>query len=318
MNQSVGFIGLGQMGGAIAARLLEIGHRMVVYDPDAKRIAPLLARGARRAAHARDVANEAEIVCACLPSVEASRAVAFGAESIIEGTAICHYVEMSTIGRPAITEIAARFKERGLTVIDAPVSGGPSAARDGCLTIIVSGPEGALDQVLPLLQSMSSRVFLVGSEAGLAQVCKLVNNALSLVGMALACEATVVGVKAGLDARTMLDVINASTGRNSATLDKFPKAILTRTFDYGGPMSLAAKDLRLFLDEAACQAVPTSVTQAGEALWALAGGEGDPQRDFTTLIQTVERWAGVRVEGHESSTSCALAVNPLPRDEYDV
>jgi 3-hydroxyisobutyrate dehydrogenase-like beta-hydroxyacid dehydrogenase len=303
MADEIGFIGLGSMGGAMAMRLADKGHRLVIYDPEVKSRQPLVDRGAKAAESARAVADRAAVVIACLPTVEISKTVALGNEGIIHGEAVRCYIETSTIGRQAIEEIGTGLGPSGIEVVDAPVSGGPRAARAGTLSIMTSGSANALSRARPVLEAISESLFNVGTTAGLAQLCKLVNNALSLTGMALACEAIVVGAKGGLDPTIMLSAINASSGRNSATYDKFPNAVLTRTFDYGGPLSLASKDLHLFLEEAARQAVPTSVTSAGAAMWDAARQEGDPNRDFTTLIQIVERMANFEVDGRISTAA---------------
>lgn len=296
----VGCIGLGRMGGAIATRLLGAGRPLVVHDLDEGACARLAALGARVAASPREVADMAETVFACLPGPAVSREVAFGEAGVIGGSAIRHHVEMSTLGPVAMREVAGRLADRGIATLDAPVSGGPRAAETGALTLILSGEDDLLASVRPLLDTIGRTQTRVGSEPGMAQLAKLANNALSLAGMALASEAMVVGVAAGLDADALLAVINAGTGRNAATMDKFPQAVLTRRFDYGGPLDAAVKDLSLFLAEAERCGVPVGVTAAGERMWREAAAEGDPARDFTTIVQLVERRAGVELVGREA------------------
>jgi 3-hydroxyisobutyrate dehydrogenase-like beta-hydroxyacid dehydrogenase len=126
---------------------------------------------------------------------------------------------------------------------------------------------------------------------------KLANNLLSATAMAITSEAMVMGVKAGLDPRVMLDVINAGSGRNSASQDKFPKAILPRTFDFGFTTELMYKDVKLFLQEAEAMGIPMWVASAVGQLWSLANSQIGPQEDFTTIVQCVEKWAGVEVKG---------------------
>lgn len=298
----IGFIGIGRMGGAMAERLLDRGFPLVISDASPEAVAPFVARGAIAVDTPRDVADRAEAVFACLPSVAVSLDVATGAAGVIHGKTVRQYVEMSTIGRSAVHEIGTQLAAVGIDVVDAPVSGGPSGARAGTLSVILAGTEEARRAVSEPLAAIAPRQFLVGNDPGLAQMCKLVNNAISLVGMALASEALVVGARAGLDPTVMLEVVNNSTGRNSATAEKFPKAVLTRTFDYGGPIGAGPKDLQLFLDEAERYGIPTEITAAGAHLWRIAVSEGDPDRDFTRLVQTLERWAGVELDGRSPST----------------
>ncbi len=146
--------------------------------------------------------------------------------------------------------------QRDITLIDCPISGGPKGARAGTLSVITAGPVAAIDEIRPLLQRIGRNVFAVGELPGQAQLMKLVNNLISAANMATAFEALVLGAKGGLDPDLMVNVINASTGRNSATLDKVPKAVLPGTFDYGAKLSTMVKDIALGLKEAEALGVP--------------------------------------------------------------
>ena len=250
MSGRIGFIGVGQMGAPMAERLVASGREVAVFDVNAAAMRPLVARGAIAAGSARAAAAGAEIVFACLPSPEVSKSVALGPDGIagVEGLRV--YVETSTIGTAAIKAIAAGLGARGITVLDSPVSGGPRGARAGKLATMVAGDRAAFDRVRPLFDAIAGKVFYVGAEPGLAQITKLANNMISAAGMAVAMEAAVMAVKAGVDAHTLIDVVNASTGRNTATTDKFPQSILPRTFDYGGKLATMYKDVELCFAEA--------------------------------------------------------------------
>ena len=293
----IGFIGVGQMGAPMAERLLAAGREVAVFDVNAAAVQPLVARGAVAAKSAREAAAGAEIVFACLPSPEISKSVALGPDGIagVEGLRV--YVETSTIGTAAIKAIAAGLGARGITVLDAPVSGGPRGARAGKLATMVAGDRAAFDRVRPLFDAIAGKVFYVGAEPGLAQITKLANNMISAAGMAVAMEAAVMAVKAGVDAHTLIDVVNASTGRNTATTDKFPQSILPRTFDYGGKLATMYKDVELCFAEARALGVPMWVGAAVVQLWFQAMTEGRGQDDYTTLIKTIEGWTGVTVGG---------------------
>ncbi|MDS1139777.1 NAD(P)-dependent oxidoreductase [Pusillimonas sp. SM2304] len=288
MDSTVGFIGLGHMGGAIAEQYLKAGHKTVVFDLSEKLMAKLAAQGAQAAGSARQLADSVDIIVACLPSPAASHAVALGEQGICHGRKVKFYIETSTIGVMACKNIAAGLAQYQIQMIDAPVSGGPRAAAQGKLTSMVAAPAAAWDQASPVINAYSGKTFLVGKEPGLAQACKLVNNALSLSTLALACETAVFGVAAGLDAHTMIEVINASSGRSAATQDKFPASILNRHFDYGASVRTAAKDLALFVQEAQALGMDVSGTSRLADIWKNAEAAGDPERDFTTLIQHYE------------------------------
>jgi 3-hydroxyisobutyrate dehydrogenase-like beta-hydroxyacid dehydrogenase len=297
---TIAFIGCGAMGAPIAERLIDAGHAVRVFDPRAEAMAPLVARGATAAGSARDAATGAETAFACLPSPEVSRAAAYGENGVAGVKGLRTYVEMSTIGSKTIKAIATELARHNIAVLDSPVSGGPRGARAGTLATMVAGDRTTFDRVKPLFDAIAHNVFYIGPEPGLAQVTKLANNMISAAGMVASFEAAALAVKAGVDARTFIDTINASTGRNTATSDKFPASILTRSFDYGGKLGIMYKDVHLCLEEARELKVPMWLGSNVVQMWFHAMTEGRGEDDFTTLIQMIEKWAGVVVGGNES------------------
>ena len=243
------FIGCGAMGGAMAERLIGAGHALRLFDPNPAVLQPLVARGAVAAKSPRDAASGAEIAFACLPTPEASRAVALGPEGISGCKDLRVYIETSTIGTPAVKAIADGLSTTGIGFLDSPVSGGPRGARGGTLSTMSAGDRTVFEAAEPVLQAMAHNVFYIGPTPGMGQITKLANNMISAAGMAAAFEAAALAVKAGVDARVLIDTVNASTGRNSATMDKFPASILPRSFDYGGKLSTMYKDVLLCLEE---------------------------------------------------------------------
>jgi 3-hydroxyisobutyrate dehydrogenase-like beta-hydroxyacid dehydrogenase len=182
-------------------------------------------------------------------------------------------------------------------MVDAPVSGGVAGAKKGTLAVMAAGSHDLVRRVEPVL-AVFGRVFEVGERPGLGQVMKLANNLMSATAMAIASEAIVMGVKAGLDPRTMVDVINAGSGRNSATQDKFPNSVIPRSFDFGFATGLMVKDVKLALDEAEAQEVPMWVGSAVRQLWQFASQSLGPGSDITELVKCLEQWAGVEVGGN--------------------
>lgn len=300
MMPTHGFIGLGHMGGAMARRLLAAAPGLVVHDLHPAAVQALAGEGAQPAASARDVADRAEIVFLSLPSAQASCEVA---EGVASGARVRVVVETSTVGPVAVRELAQRLRRSDIALVDAPVSGGPSYALAGRLSIMHAGVPQAVAQVLPALRAIAGRLFDVGTEPGLAQLCKLVNNAISAAGMVAACEATVLGAKAGLDADTMLAAINAGSGRNAATLDKFPQAILPGRFDYGGPMGLMLKDLSLFIEQAQALGVKTRMAPAALQAWAEAVERTGAHADYSEVIRHMEADAGAQVRSRATARS---------------
>lgn len=289
---TTGFIGLGHMGGAMARRLLAAGYELMVYDLNAAASDALVALGARKAVSPREIAAEAQVVFLSLPSIDATRNVA---AQLSGGGRLQVLVETSTVGPAAVRELVKQMIACKVSVVDAPVSGGPRAAVAGTLSMMHSGSSEAVGIVSDRLSVIAARLFDVGTEPGLAQVCKLVNNAISAAGMVAACEATVVGVKAGLEAGNLLAAINAGTGRNAATLDKFPKSILPGTFDYGGPLGLMIKDLRLFIEESERYGLVGVMAPATLQVWLEAVQRSGPDADYSVLIRHLEMDAGVEV-----------------------
>jgi 3-hydroxyisobutyrate dehydrogenase-like beta-hydroxyacid dehydrogenase len=185
-------------------------------------------------------------------------------------------------------------------VLDSPVSGGPRGARAGTLATMVSGDRAAFERCKPMYDALARNAFYVGGEPGLAQVTKVANNMISAAGMVASFEAAALAVKAGVDARTFIDTVNASTGRNTATSDKFPASILTRSFDYGGKLGTMYKDVFLCLEEARDLKVPMWLGSQVVQMWFQGMAEGRADDDYTSLIQVIEKWANVVVGGNES------------------
>lgn len=287
MSEFLGFVGTGKMGGPMANRLLDAGHSLTVYDIREKAMAPLIARGAVAASSSRGVADSADIVFFSLPEPGDVRGEAIGENGVLAGERAKILVDLSTTGRPTTLIVAEALAQKGIAMVDAPVSGGVAGATKGTLAVMASGDPAALARVSPLL-GIFGRLFLIGERPGMAQVMKLANNLLSATSLAIASEAVVMGAKAGLDPRLMIEVINAGTGRNSATETKFPQSILTRRFGYGFATGLMHKDVRLCLEEARSLGTPMAVGEAVRAIWQAAEGELGADADYTEIFRYLE------------------------------
>jgi 3-hydroxyisobutyrate dehydrogenase-like beta-hydroxyacid dehydrogenase len=292
----LGFIGTGRMGGLMAARLIAAGHAMTVCDGSDAAVAPLVAAGAKRASTAAEVAAEADIVFASLPTPDVVRMVALGENGVIQGGRAKIFVDLSTTGPRVAAAVSAGLAAQSITSVDAPVSGGMAGAKNGTLAVMVSCPRATYDVLEPILK-VFGKLFFIGEKPGAAQTMKLVNNLLAACSLAITCEGMVMGAKAGLDAQTMIDVLNVSSGRSSATQDKFPRAILPRTFDFGFATGLSHKDVRLCLDEAEALGVPMIVGSAVRQVLAITSALYGPDSDFTSMVKCTEQWAGAEVRG---------------------
>lgn len=290
----VGFIGLGNMGFPMACRLIQGKHDVVAFDTRDSALRRVVAVGARVASSPKEVADRAETVLASLPTPGASLEVSTGAAGVIEGARVKRYVDLSTVGSQMATRIHDLLAERNIVRIDSPVSGGVGGAENGTLALMVSGPRAEFDAIRTTLETLGRPVY-VEDKPGSAQTMKLANNILAANVLAATAEVVVMGVKAGLDPGVMIEVLNAGSGATSASRDKFPRAILPRTFDYGFATGLMLKDVRLYLDEARALGVPAGVAETTARLWEAVAREEGPDSDFTTVIKPLERAAGVTV-----------------------
>jgi 3-hydroxyisobutyrate dehydrogenase-like beta-hydroxyacid dehydrogenase len=292
----IGFIGLGKMGFPMARRLIEAGHQLVVFDQRKEAVDKLLAMGAQGASSPKDVADRTETVLASLPSLQASLEVATGENGVSEGKRVKRFVDLSTVGSHMAARIFDSLAKRNIVQLDSPVSGGVGGAEKGTLAVMVSGPRAEFELIKPALEVIG-RVFFIGEKPGSAQTMKLANNLLSATAVVATSEAVVMGVKSGLDPSVMIDVINAGSGQNTASRDKFPRSILPRSFDFGFATGLMVKDVRLCLEEAKALGLSMEVAEAVGRLWEVVIRDMGPESDFTSAIKPIEKAAGVVVGG---------------------
>jgi 3-hydroxyisobutyrate dehydrogenase-like beta-hydroxyacid dehydrogenase len=297
----IGFIGLGRMGFHMARRLIEAQHQLVVFDTTNEAVERLVALGATAASSPQDVADRVETVMASLPSLQASLDVATGAGGVIEGKRVRRFVDLSTVGSQMAVRIHDALGKRNIVQLDSPVSGGVAGAEKGTLAVMVSGPRADYETVKPAL-AVIGKLFFIGEKPGAAQTMKLANNFLSATAMVATSEAVVMGVKAGLDPNVMIDVINAGSGQNTASRDKFPRSVLPRSFDFGFATALMVKDVRLCLEEMKSLGLNMEVAEAVGRLWETVIRNEGAESDFTAAIKPIEKAAGVVVGGSKSGT----------------
>ena len=294
MTAPVGFVGLGAMGTPMVEALLDGGFAVLVADVRAEAAEALVERGATAASSAAEVADGAETVLVSLPLPEVVRTVA---GEVGSGGAMRTFVDLSTTGPSTTEAIAAGLQANGIRYLDAPVSGGVAGAAERRLTVMASGDEAVFADVKPLLATFATTILHVGAAPGQGQLAKLLNNLLSATAFAITSEATTLGVRGGLDPATLLDVFNASTGRNTATSDKFPRQVLTRAFASGFRLKLMTKDVELCLAEARSRGHAMPVGGLVQQLWTLAAAQAEEEADHTEFVRLVEEWAGVEVVG---------------------
>jgi 3-hydroxyisobutyrate dehydrogenase len=282
---TVGFIGLGKMGGPMAANLARACESFVCFD--LMGTAERAPAGATIATSVADVARSADIMFLSVPNGDATLGV------VAEITECANrrtttVIDLSTIGPDAAVKAAAILRASGIEYCDGPVSGGAAGARAGTISLMFSGPTALLDQHRALLKAFAGNVFHVGERAGQGQAMKLANNYLSATALVATSEAIAFGMAHGLDMTTMVDVINVSTGRNSASADKFPNRIMSGTYDAGFSTSHMTKDVGLFVDGAGAIGTARAVAAAVNDTWH-AADEAMPDSDFTEIWKHVSQ-----------------------------
>jgi 3-hydroxyisobutyrate dehydrogenase len=282
VERTVGFIGLGNMGGALATNLVEAGYPVVAHDTAGPQRAP---EGSVTVDDVAEVARRAEVIVLSLPNGAVSEQVSrqiIGADD----RHATHVVDTSTVGVDASEIIAALFDDVGLAYVDSPVSGGVAGARARTLTVMYAGTDAACSRVEPVLAGLSDRRRRVGERPGLAQAMKLANNFLSATTLAATSEAITFGLSVGLDMATMLEVLEASSGQSAATRDKFPNHVLTGRYAAGFTNSLMAKDVGLYLREVSERGGATSIGEVTASVWERFA-QDEPGADFTRIFPFV-------------------------------
>jgi len=280
--ERIGVVGLGSMGGALAANLVASGHDVVAHDVAGPERRP---HGAVFVWSVGELARRADVVVLSLPDGAASSSVA-GEIAAAAGRRASHVVDTSTIGVQAARAIDAHLAEAGIGYVDAPVSGGVAGARARTLTLMVAASDAAYDAVAPVLAGLSDRCHRVGDTPGMAQALKLANNFLSATALAATSEAVVFGRSVGLDMATMLRVLEASSGRSAATGDKFPAHVLTGHYAAGFANSLMAKDVRLYLRAVEDGGLPAALGAVTAEVWERFAA-AQPGADFTRIYPFV-------------------------------
>ncbi|GAA0266534.1 NAD(P)-dependent oxidoreductase [Alteraurantiacibacter aestuarii] len=289
---TIGFLGLGRMGAPMAANLLKTGHTLLVHDLSDEAIAALVAKGAQAAGSTAALGERCDIVFTSLPTPAIVRDAVLGPDGIFSRGKPSIFCDLSTSGPQLAQDLSAALTPQGVACFDAPVSGGIKGAVDGTISIMVGGPEEEYQLLRPLLEAIGKPTHM-GETPGSGQTMKLVNNLLGAVAIGVTAEGMAFGIKAGLDPARMIDVLNQSTGINSATRDKWPRSVLPRTFDFGFAAALSLKDTKLLMDEAAAAGVPLPLGRIVQDYLERTLEREGPDADFTAIAKVVEEAAGL-------------------------
>jgi len=276
-----GFAGLGQMGGPMAANIVAAGFDLSVFDKAGT--AERAPDGAKPLESLDALAAVVDTLFLSLPNGPVTLAVARDLAAL-QDRAVSVVIDLSTIGLEAAKEAGQILADAGIQYIDAPVSGGQSGAIAGTITVMWGGPAEVLEIHRDVITAIAKNLFHVGDQAGHGQTVKLLNNFLSGTAMAATSEAVAFGLSQGIEMKSLLDVVNVSTGRNTATSDKFPNRVLTGSYDAGFKTKLLTKDVGLFLDNAKAAGTPTAVAETVVDLWRRCDA-ALPDSDFTRIYE---------------------------------
>ena len=298
MKTRVGLVGLGAMGKPMGKRLLGNGYELVVVPHKNRAPADELAsEGAVIAESPADLAGDCNVVISCVPDVPQVRDVLFGERGLITADSLNSellYIDMSTIAASAAREHHTTLAQRGLTVLDAPVSGGPMRAADGTLTIMVGGNKEAFERGKPVLEALGQHIIHVGGP-GAGQVVKLANQLMISVIMLANAEALLLGVKGGVALETLLEVIGTSSGSNYLMQSWLPKTLFTGDLSGGFALDLLMKDLAAALASAKDLGVPTFAGSLAQQLYTLARSEHGGRLDYSVVAQLYEGATGEKL-----------------------
>jgi 2-hydroxy-3-oxopropionate reductase len=284
----IGYLGVGNMGLPMAAKLLDGGHELWIYDVREEAMRPLVERQARPAASPQELAQACETVVVSLPTLEAFRATLSGPQGLLAGKALRTLVNTCTVGVPFTGEIERACGRAGVSVIDAPISGGPAGARAGTLAVMVAGDAAKVDELMPVFRLWGPTVVVAGDKPGAAQVMKLANNIVFVAALIATAEAMTMTAQAGISPEAMLQILNNGTGRNFATTTMFPNAVLPGTFDFGATMDVLAKDVDLAIAQGEALGVPMWVCQAARLVVKHGVFQGRARHDVSRIVQIIE------------------------------
>lgn len=279
--EKYGFIGLGQMGGPMATNIINAGFSLTVYDKAGTQgLAP---EGSELGASVADVAKATDTIFLSVPDGPISLSIideVIAASNRRAGVII----DLSTIGPEAAREAAKRCSDAGFVYIDSPVSGGQAGARAATIAVMLAGPKDVVEAHMDVLKGFAKNPFHVGELAGQGQAVKILNNFLSGTALAASTEAVLYGLSAGVDMKTIVDVVSVSSGYNSAIREKFPTRIMTESFDAGFATALQSKDINLYLENAKAAGTPSRIGQLICDMWD-EHNEARPGSDITHMYE---------------------------------
>lgn len=295
MKKRIGFIGLGVMGKPMAMNLLKAGYPLTIWNRTRSKMEDLVKMGAAPGESPKDVAEKSDVVITMVTDSAAVEAVILGPSGVIEGVRPGMIViDMSTISPSVTRRIAEKLKEKGVEMLDAPVSGGDIGAKQGTLSIMVGGSEEVFKECLPIFEVLGKRITYMGTN-GMGQMTKLCNQVICALNIQAVCEGLILGAKAGLDLEKLLSVVTAGAAGSWMLSNLGPK-IIKRDFEPGFKMVHQLKDLRLALAQASELNVPLPGTALVNQMFKAVEAAGLGEKGTQAAIVAVEKLAGFKVE----------------------
>jgi len=296
----VGFIGVGQMGRHMSSRILEAGYGLTIHDLRKEAANALLDKGAGWAETPKAVTDTCRVIISCLPTPVQVQDIVYGANGLMAGWKTGDiYIDMSTNSPAVIRQVAIDAEARGVTVLDAPVTGGTGGAQKGTLTIMVGGDQTYLQQIRGILQTMGNKIIYVG-DVGCGNVAKLVNNLISLTNNTITAEAFVLGVKAGVDPQILWEITTSGTA-NNWNLQQYPQTVFQGNFEPGFRLSLGSKDIGLAIQLGREYGVPLFVGAAVEQSLLEVKAAGLEEKSVDAVALYLEKLVGVQVRTTKKS-----------------
>lgn len=297
-DETIGFIGMGMMGGGMAANLLKAGFPLVAYDIDPAKNDRFKGLGATIANGPAGVAQAASKVICIVETTAQVRDVVLGDGGVMEGAQEGDiFVCSATVDPIVVKELHDILAEKGIGMLDAPVSGGVPRAESGDLSIIVGGDAAAVEACRPVFEAMSAKIFHMGG-IGQGLAMKLCNNMITQVTKVVVAESMALGAKAGLDPQQMVDVISVSTG-NSSSFQAVAPRYLSGDFSPGGTIDISYKDQELETAFAKALGVPMFMAAASQQVYQMARAAGLNKKDGSALITLYEKMVGVKLGKRE-------------------
>lgn len=294
----IGFIGLGIMGKPMCANLIKAGYSLTVWNRSQPGIDTVVSYGAEAGATPADVAAKSDIIITIVTDSPDVQKVVLGPNGVIEGVKEGSVVIDMTTMSPSVTrEIAAALREKGVEMLDAPVSGGDVGAKAGTLSIMVGGEEAVFERCLPVFQAMGKNIIHIGPN-GAGQITKLCNQVAVAVNMLAGCEAIMLAAKSGIDPKKMLQAISAGAA-GSWMISNLAPRIVDGDFAPGFMIRLAQKDLRLVLETAAEVQLPLPGTSLMNQVWRAVEADGGGDLGTQAAIKALEKWANFSLQSEE-------------------